>query len=179
LQAAGARTVFPLALGGAVAALLLVLQGLTQQLARIPDFDLAIDSYEQAVMDFRPNVPSSSMETMLTAYVEHGMPAYMWDFGPEGFTLVGGRWTTLPGGTPVTYTWFRGAKGGVMCMFKQTEVFAPPARPRDEHRHLLFYQYRGFSLCLINVGGYGNFISVIAAPMPLQRFEGLVLAATL
>jgi hypothetical protein len=50
---------------------------------------------------------------------------------------------------------------------------------REERRHLLFYRYRDFSFCLINVGGYGNFISVIAAPMPLKRFEHLVLAAIL
>jgi hypothetical protein len=175
----GARTGFPLALSGAMAALFLVLQGLGQQFVRIPDFDLAIGGYEQALAGFRPNVPSTSMETMLTAYVEHGMPAYMWDFGPEGFALVGGRLGTLPGGTPVTYTWFRGAKGGVMCIFRQTDTFHPPSLTHDEHHHLLFYRYRDFSLCLINVGGYGNFISVIAAPMPLKNFEQLVLAATL
>jgi hypothetical protein len=35
------------------------------------------------------------------------------------------------------------------------------------------------SVCLINVGGYGNFISVIAAPMPMKQFERLALAAVL
>jgi Negative regulator of sigma F len=174
-----AGTVFPLALGASIVALLFVLKGPGQQIARIPDFDLAIESYQRALVDFRPNVPSTSMETLLTAYVEHGMPAYMWDFGPEGFTLVGGRWGRLPDGTPVTYTWFRGAKGGVMCMFRQTDAFNPPMTAHDEHHRLLFYRYRNFSLCLINVGGYGNFISVIAAPMPLKQFEHLVLAATL
>ncbi|MBV8360017.1 MAG: DUF1109 family protein [Deltaproteobacteria bacterium] len=173
-----AETVFPLALGASMVAFLFVLSS-RQQIARIPDFDLAIDSYERALVDFRPNVPSTSMETMLTAYVEHGMPAYMWDFGPEGFTLVGGRWDPLPDGTPVTYTWFRGTKGGVMCIFRQIDAFNPPPLAHDEHHHLLFYRYRNFSLCLINVGGYGNFVSVIAAPMPLKRFEHLVLEAAL
>jgi hypothetical protein len=119
------------------------------------------------------------METMLAAYVEHGMPAYMWDFDAEGFKLVGGRWDPLADGTLVTYTWFRGAKGGVMCMFRQTYGFNPPSMAHDERHHLLFYRYRGFSFCLINVGGYGNFISVIAAPMPLQQFEKVLLAAAL
>ena len=176
--ALNAGTVFPLALGASIVALLFVLNP-ARHIARIPDFDLAIEGYERALVDFRPNIPSTSMETMLTAYVEHGMPAYMWDFGPEGFALVGGRWDPLPDGTPVTYTWFRGTKGGVMCMFRQTDAFNPPLLAHDEHHHLLFYRYRNFSLCLINVGGYGNFISVIAAPMPLKQFENLVLAATL
>jgi len=171
-------TVFPLALGASLVALLFVFSP-GHHITRIPDFDLAIEGYEQALVDFRPNVPSTSIETVLTAYLEHGMPAYMWDFGPEGFTLVGGRWDPLPDGTPVTYTWFRGTKGGVMCMFRQTDAFNPPLLAHDEHHRLLFYRYRDFSLCLINVGGYGNFISVIASPMPLKQFENLVLSAML
>jgi hypothetical protein len=176
----GARAVFPLALSAATAVFILVLlKGPGPHIGPIPEFDLAIDSYERALTGFRPNVPSTSMETMLTAYVERGMPAYMWDFGPEGFKLAGGRWDPLPDGTPVTYTWFRGAKGGVMCIFRQTEAFNPPLMVHDEHHHLLFYRYHHFSFCLINVGGYGNFVSIIAAPMPLKQFEHLVLAATL
>ncbi len=174
-----ARVIFPVAISAATAALILIIRGTGPHIARIPDFDRAIDNYEQALADFQPNVPSASMETMLSAYVEHGMPAYMWDFSSQGFQLVGGRWDPLPDGTPVTYTWFRGAKGGVICMFRQIEAFQPPLMVHDERHHLLFYRYRQFSFCLINVGGYGNFISVIAAPMPLKQFEHLVLAATL
>jgi hypothetical protein len=173
-----AQTIFPIALSVSTAALLLFLKG-PGLFLHISDFDLAIDNYQQALNGFRPNVPSASMEMMLTAYVEHGMPAYMWDFGPQGFKLVGGRWSPLPDGTAVTYTWFRGEKGGVMCVFKQIDAFNPPPIGHDEYHHLLFYRYRGFSFCLINVGGYGDFISVIAAPMPLKRFEHLVIATTL
>ncbi len=174
-----AGTVFPLAISASIAALILVLKSPGDNFAPIPDFDLVIENYEQSLTGFRPNVPSGSIETMLTAYVEHGMPAYMWDFGPEGFKLVGGRWEPLPDGTPVTYTWFRGAKGGVICMFRQTDGFNPPSATHEEHRHLLFYKYRGFSVCLLNVGGYGDFISVIAAPMPMEHFVRLVIAAAL
>ncbi len=169
-------TAFSVAISASIVALIFVIKS-ARDFAPIPDFDLAIQSYEQSLADFRPNVPSSSIETMLTAYVERGMPAYMWDFGPEGFKLVGGRWERLPDGTPVTYTWFRGAKGGVMCMFRRTDGFNPPSARHEEHHHLLFYRYRGFSVCLINVGGYGTFISVIAAPIPVKRFVPLVLAA--
>jgi hypothetical protein len=174
-----AGTAFPLAITASIVALILVLKGTSGNFAPIPDFDLAIENYEQSLMGFRPNVPSSSIETVLTAYVEHGMPAYMWDFGPEGFKLVGGRWEPLPDGTPVTYTWFRGAKRGVICMFRQTDGFNPPSTIHEEHHHLFFYRYRGFSVCLINVGGYGNFIGVIAAPMPMKQFVPVMLAAAL
>jgi len=171
----GARVAFPLAFGAAIAALLLVVVNVTQPIASIPDFDLAIEKYHQSLAGFKPNVPSGSVQAVLTAYIEHGMPSYMWDFGPEGFRLVGGRVERLPDGVPVTYTWFAGAKGGVMCMFRQTDGFAPPSAVHAEHNHLLFYRYRGFSICLTNVGGYGTFISVIAAPLPMPEFMHLVL----
>lgn len=172
-----ARWAFPLACGLSVAALFLVLWNIQQSALRIPDFDLAIHQYQQSLAGFHPNVPSGSVQAVLTAYVEHGMPAYMWDFGPEGFKLVGGRLEHLPGGVPVTYTWFAGANGGVMCMFRQIDGFKPPSIRHRERDRLLFYSYRGFSICLINVGGYGDFISVIAAPMPMPEFMHVVLAA--
>jgi hypothetical protein len=171
--------IFPAAMSAAVAATLFVLATSHQSFLAIPDFDLAVDGYERAVSSFRPNVPSSSIETVLTAYVEHGMPAYMWDFGPAGFKLIGGRLQTLADGAPVTYTWFRGADAGVMCILRPTGSFEPPPYQHEQHHHLLFYRYRGFSICLINVGGYGNYISVIAAPMPMREFERLVLSAAL
>jgi hypothetical protein len=173
------RTAFPLAISCSILALVFALKGAREIFAQIPDFDLAINNYERSLAGFRPNVPSGSIETVLTAYVENGMPSYMWDFGREGFKLVGGRLERLSDGTPVTYTWFRGAKSGVMCMFRQTDGFNPPPVVHEEHHHLLFYEYRGFSVCLINVGGYGNFISVIVAAMPMEQFVPLVLTATL
>jgi hypothetical protein len=172
-----AGAVFPAAVGVSVMALILVLKGVGGNLARIPDFDLAIESYERSLSGFHPNVPSSSIDTVLTAYVEHGMPAYMWDFGGEGFKLAGGRFERLPDGTPVTFTWFRGRQDGIMCIFRQTSSFNPPSAHHEEHHHLLFYRYRGFSLCLINVGGYGRFISVIASRLPMKQFVPLVLAS--
>jgi negative regulator of sigma F NrsF-like protein len=174
-----AGTVFPTAIIASIVALIFILKVTSENFAPIPDFDLAIENYERSLGGFRPNVPSSSIETVLTAYIEHGMPAYMWDFSPQGFKLVGGRWEHLPDGTPVTYTWFRGTKRGVICMFRQSYGFNPPSTIHEQHHHLLFYRYRGFSVCLSNVGGYGNFIGVIAAPMPMTQFVRLVLAAAL
>jgi Negative regulator of sigma F len=168
----------PLAIGGSIATLFLVLSNAGKATTRIPDFDLAIAKYEVAVANFSPNVPSRDIETMLTAYVENGMPTYMWDFSRHGFKFVGGRFEHLPDGAAVTYTWFRGAKSGVMCMFRQTDGFKAPLGAHEDRQHLLFYRYRGFSVCLINVGGYGSFLSVIVAPMPMDRFKPLVLAAT-
>jgi negative regulator of sigma F NrsF-like protein len=170
---------FPLAAAASLALLIIALKGGRENIATIPDFDLAIASYEKSLANFSPNVPSSSIDTVLTAYVEKGMPSYMWDFGPAGFRLVGGRFDRLSDGTPVTYTWFRGRNGGVMCMLRPTNEFKPPSLAHEENRHLFFYNYRSFSVCLIDVGGYGNFVSVIVAPMPMTEFMRMVLSATL
>lgn len=171
----GARLVLPIAAAIAAGMLLLVLRAGNGVSPQVPDFDLAIASYQQSLTNFRANVPSSSIETVLTAYIEDGMPSYMWDFGPQGFSFVGGRFEHLPDGTPVTYTWFRGTKAGVMCMFKQVSGFHAPPAVHIERDHLLFYRYRGYSVCLINVGGYGDFISVIASPIPMNQFMRIVL----
>jgi hypothetical protein len=145
--------------------------------AATPDFDLAINRYEQSLTSFQPNVPSGSVGAVLTAYIEHGMPSYMWDFGPKGFKLVGGRLERLADGTPASFTWFRKDRTGVMCLFRATAGFNPPPGRHDTRDGMLFYRYRGFSVCLINLGNYGNFISVIVAPLPLDQFEHMVLAA--
>ena len=172
-----APAAFPLVCGFAAAALMLVLWNVRQGASRVPDFDLAIAEYHQSLSGFRPNVPSDSLEAVLTAYVEHGMPSYMWDFGPEGYKLVGGRIEHLPGGAPITYTWFAGGRGGILCTFRRIDGFQPPPDARERRGHMLFYRYRGFSICLINVGGYGSFMSVIAAPIPMPKFTRIVLRA--
>jgi Negative regulator of sigma F len=171
------RIIFPLATALSAALVLLVLRAGTGGNLQVPDFDLAIASYQQSVTNFRPNVPSNSLETLLTAYIDRGMPSYMWDFGPQGFKLVGGRFENLADGTPVTYTLFRGPKAGVMCMFRQTNGFQIPVGNHIERNHLLFYRYRHYSVCLFNVGGYGDFVSVIVSPMPMNSFMSLVLNA--
>jgi len=172
------QSLMPLAVSASLVGLFLVLSNVRNTAEPIPDFDLAIEQYEQAMTDFSPNVPSRDLATMLTAYVENGMPSYMWDFSQQGFKLVGGRFEHLPDGAAVTYTWFRGTSDGVMCMFRQTDGFKAPSAAHQERQHMLFYQYRRFSVCLINVGGYGSFLSVIVARMPMNRFMPLVLAAT-
>jgi hypothetical protein len=172
----GTRVVFPVAAALAVGLLLLVLRAGSGVSQPVPDFDLAIANYQQSLTNFRPNVPSSTIGTVLTAYIEDGMPSYMWDFGPLGFKLVGGRFEHLPDGTPVTYTWFRDTRTGVMCMFKQVSGFQAPPVIHIERDHLLFYRYRGYSVCLSNVGGYGDFVSVIVSPMPMKSFMRMVLS---
>jgi hypothetical protein len=171
------RGIFPVAAALAAGLLLVVLKGGTA-VQPVPDFDLAIANYQQSLLAFHPNVPSSSLETVLAAYIEHGMPSYMWDFGPQGYKLLGGRFEHLPDGAPATFTWFRGPRAAVLCMFKQVSGFAAPPASHSEIHHLLFYRYRGYSVCLINVGGYGDFVSVIVSPIPMKQFMQTVVSAS-
>jgi len=168
---------YPVALAASIAVLVVTLHSSINNFAAVRNFDLAIDSYERSLTSFRPNVPSRSIDTVLAAYIEHGMPSYMWDFEPEGFKLIGGRLDKLPDGTPVSYTWFRKQKTGVMCVFRATVGFNPPMLAHDSRQGMLFYRYRGFSICLLNLGNYGNFISLIVAPMPMIEFQHMVLAS--
>jgi hypothetical protein len=103
----------------------------------------------------------------------------MWDFGPSGYKLAGGRVERMSDGAPITYTLFEGHGRGIMCIFKETDVFTAPPDAYKELSHLFFYRYRGYSICLINVGGYGKFTSIIIAPFPIEKFIHMVLAATL
>ena len=158
--------------------MLLIAIGTTRRsLAPASELDLAVDGYQRAITSFIPNVPSNSVAEVLTAYVEHGMPSYMWDFGPDGFKLVGGRLDHLPDGTPVSFTLFRKDRSGVMCVFRPISGFVAPMKAHDERNGMLFYRYRGYSVCLINLGNYGSFASLIVSPLPLRQFENLVVAA--
>jgi len=73
----GARVIFPVMAALAAGLLLFVLKAGTGADGLVPDFDLAIENYQHSLTDFRPNVPSTSLETVLTAYLEHGMPLYV------------------------------------------------------------------------------------------------------
>jgi hypothetical protein len=77
----------------------------------------------------------------------------------------------------VTYTLFRGPRADVMCMFRPIGRFAAPQLIHIERGHLLFYRYRGFSVCLANVANYSDFVGVIVSPIPLKPFVAMVRAS--
>lgn len=64
-----------------------------------------------------------------------------------------------------------------MCMLRQVSGFSSPDANHSEIHHLLFYRYRGYSVCLINVGGYGDFVSVIVSPISMKPFMRAVFGA--
>jgi hypothetical protein len=173
------RPLFALALATSVVPFAIFLHAYSGSTGQIPEFDRAIAGYERSLTNFSPNVPSDSVETLLTAYIDDGMPAYMWDFGPSGYKLVGGRLERMPDGALITYTLFQGQRRGIMCIFRETDVFIAPPNAYKELRHLLFYRYKGYSICLINVGGYGMFTGVIISPLSIEKFIHVVLAASL
>ena len=46
-----------------------------------------------------------------------------------------------------------------------------------ERHHLLFYRYRGYIVCLINVGGYGDSPSAIVSRIPMKPSMQIALSA--
>jgi len=55
------------------------------------------------------------------------------------------EWSSLSDGTPVSYTWFRKEKTGVMCMFRATDGFNPPTLAHDRRDGMLFCRYRSLA----------------------------------
>jgi hypothetical protein len=176
LIAMGEQVSFGVALAAAVVLVVSFMRGQSQMTTLVPDFDLAIASYDRALTKFKPNVPSDSPAVLMKAYIEHGMPAYMWDFGRDGYRIAGGRFDPKPDGTPVTFTLYRGKRSDIMCMFRGIEGFNPPASAYQERRGYFFYSYRGYSICLNNIGGYGNFACVLVTQLRLSVFMRQVLA---
>ncbi|HTY56275.1 MAG TPA: NrsF family protein [Candidatus Binataceae bacterium] len=175
VQSAG-RAFFPVALSAAIILLAVFLRGQREIALAIPDFDLAIDGYGQSLVSFQSNVPTESLASVMKAYIEHGMPAYMWDFGPDGYKMVGGRVDTLADGSPITYTLYRGNAGAIFCVIRATDAFKPPAGVFAEHRHYFFYTYKGYSVCLNNIGNYGSYSCVLVSRLPMKQFMRAVLA---
>jgi hypothetical protein len=170
-----ARVLIPLALTAVVASSVIFLRNQREVTAPVPVFDFAIESYERALTTFNPNVPSDSLVTVLTAYIEDGMPPYLWDFGPVGYKLVGGRFEHLPDRRPVTYTLYSGNQGLIMCMFTVTDTIIPPPGTYREHRYYRFYRYKGYSICLSYYRSYGNYICVLVGGLPTEEFVQEVL----
>jgi hypothetical protein len=59
---------------------------------------------------------------------------------------------------------------------RNTRDFQAPPAAHLERDHLLCYYDRGYSVCLINVGGYGDF-SAIVSPILMMPFMHIVLGA--
>jgi hypothetical protein len=134
----------------------------------VPLFDQAVRHLEGFEKKFEPNVPSGSPADISDAYLGHKMPGYLWNFGPSGFQLAGGRLESLPNGDLSAYTFYRGDKGGILCTYEHFQG-ALPTGPIHETQEHSYYVYKGYSIC-VSKYPRGDFICILIAHRPIDEF---------
>ncbi len=163
------RVWIPAALAAAAVFAFLIVRGRTTSEARVPLFDVAVESYDRFEQHFDANVPSDSPASISDAYMNHKMPGFLWNFGPSGYRLVGGRLETLADGRQVTYTFYSGAEGHILCTYLRANISEAPEGALQQTDAHYYYVYRGHSLCLSFYPG-GKFICILVSRRPFQAF---------
>ena len=132
--------------------------------------DHAVYSYETFETAFRPTVPSASLSAIAMAYGSADMPDTMWNFQFAGYGVVGGRIDQLPDGNPVTYTLYHGRNSDILCTrYKASDFAVPPGAVGQMHGHL-FYEYKGYRLC-VTVSEHGHFVCVLTTSEPMDQLR--------
>ncbi len=141
----------------------------------VPMFDLAVNHLASFEKKFEPNVPSGSPADISDAYLNHKMPGYLWNFGPGGYRLVGGRLEQLPDGRMAAFTYYQGESGGILCTYVRSTDPMPPGALHQSDEHA-YYSYKGYSICLSRYPR-GNFICVLVTRRPMPEFMETVAAS--
>ena len=134
----------------------------------VPIFDLAAHHLDRFDRKFEPNVPSGSAGDISGAYMDHKMPGYLWNFGPEGYQMVGGRLEAMPDGRPTALTYYRGDKGGILCTYMHYDGPFPGGAVNQGGEHS-FYVYKGYSICLSKYPR-GDFVCILVSRRPMPEF---------
>jgi hypothetical protein len=134
----------------------------------VPLFDEEVHHLQSFEKKFEPNVPSGSPADISDAYLGHKMPGYLWNFGPSGFQLAGGRLERLPSGDLVAYTFYRGDKGGILCTYEHFQGPFPTGPIHESHEHS-YYVYKGYSIC-VSKYPRGDFVCILIAHRPIDEF---------
>jgi hypothetical protein len=134
----------------------------------VAPFDVAINNYAQFVEHFEPNIKSSSPADLSDAYLDHQLPGYLWNFQPSGYKLIGGRLDRLSDGSPVSYTFYRGDTGTILCIYMQSHGLQPPEGESQEINGHHYYEYKGYRICLSYPRG--GFICVLVSQRPMKNF---------
>jgi len=170
-----ARIWLPAAIAAAaVFAFIMIHGGNPPQAHAIASFDAAINNYEQFAAHFEPNIKSSAPADISDAYMGHQLPGFLWNFQHRGYNLIGGRVDRLPDGTPVSYTFYRGDAGTILCTYMKSHGLRPPPgespvvdEPTYSGEHH-YYQYKGYSICLSYPPG--GCICILVSKRPMREF---------
>jgi hypothetical protein len=156
-----------------------VIHGNVQQAHAFSPFDVAIDNYKQFADHFEPNIKSTVPGDISDAYMEHALPGFVWNFQRVGYKLVGGRVDHLSDGTPVSYTFYRGQSGTILCTYMKSHGLQPPpgeSQQPDEPSYTVehhYYNYKGYNICLSYPRG--GCICVLVTRCPMQEFVEAVM----
>jgi anti-sigma factor RsiW len=164
-----ARVWIPVAFAALLIVAFVVERGHRAPEPRVPTFDVAIRHLRTFETRFEPNVPSDTPAHISAAYVEHKMPAVIWDFTRAGYRLVGGRLDHMPDGRPAAFTLYQSGTDAILCTYVEIAAFAPAIRPAEHALARDFYHYRGYSICVTRLA-QGNFCCILVSHRPMQEF---------
>ncbi len=145
----------------------LVMHGWNIQRAPASDLDQIVAAFTASEQHFEPNPLCLSYGATAAHYHSARMPAFIWNFEPFGFHLVGGQIGRLADGRPATLTLYRGAGGAIMCIRFHAPGFKVPPGAHALSEDSYAYSYQGCSLVLtVNK----DWICALVSRLPLSEF---------
>lgn len=168
-----ARVFVPLALAAAALFAFVIIHGTSKPAQAVVPFDIAIDNYDQFATHFEPNVKSTSPADISDAYMTEKLPGFVWNFNQRGYHIIGARLEHLRDGTPVSFTFYRGDGGTILCTYMKSHGLQPPPGEKQVGEGSLYgehhyYKYKGYSICLSYPPG-GN-ICILVSKRPMKEF---------
>jgi hypothetical protein len=157
----------------------IMIHGNVQQAHAFSPFDVAIDNYKQFADHFEPNIKSTAPADISDAYMEQKLPGFVWNFQRVGYKLVGGWVDHLSDGTPVSYTFYRGRSGTILCTYMKSHGVQPPpgeSEQPDEPNYAVehhYYNYKGYNVCLSYPRS--GCICILVTRRPMQEFVEAVI----
>ncbi len=146
----------------------LVIRGWTSRRAPASDLDLVVQAFAASEQHFAPDPLCLSSGSVAAHYHSARMPAFIWNFEPLGFHLVGGRIGELTDGRPATLTLYRGAGGTIMCIRFHAPNFKLPPGGHPIAGDSYAYSYQGCSLVLtVN----NQWVCALVSHLPAAQFE--------
>ena len=146
----------------------LVMRGWSKRRVPASDLDMVVAAFTASEQHFEPNPLCVSYGGVAEHYHSAKMPAFIWNFEPFGFHLVGGRIDKLADGRPATLTLYRGADGTIMCIrFHAPDFKIPPgAHPMAGGSYA--YPYQG---CSLVISADEKWVCVLISNLPAAQFE--------
>ena len=166
----GARTWIPVAITAVAVFAFVMLRGPggPPPAHAVPPLDVAIQHYEHFIQRFEPNIKSALPADLSGAYMDHQLPGFLWNFQHSGYKLIGGRIDRLQDGSSVSYTFYRGDTGAILCTYMKSHGLQPPGGELQELGRHHYYQYKGYSICLSYP--HGDFICILVSHRPMKEF---------